>query len=169
MDSLLFETTVYMCATLASGIVREAFAQLSRSAVPFRGQMNSSCYHSTSSQKRGCGSERGPGNHPDTSWQGISIHFATSPILKRLKHLLFTAVLVNTIRRCSLAEYTYYMYYTYQVLRTYFIVCVFSACVICTLPHLGILLFLFVNIFFVALISRVAFFLLCSRTRYDST
>ena len=53
---------------------------------------------------------------------------------------------------------------------TYFIVRVLSACVICTLPHLGIVSF-FVRLafFFVALISRVAFFLLCSRTRYAST
>ena len=51
-----------------------------------------------------------------------------------------------------------------------FIVRVLSACVICTLPHLGIVSF-FVRLafFFVALISRVAFFLLCSRTRYAST
>ena len=42
---------------------------------------------------------------------------------------------------------------------TYHIVRVLSACVICTLPHLGILQFLFVSyFFFVALISRVAFF-----------
>ena len=42
---------------------------------------------------------------------------------------------------------------------TCFIVCVLSACVICTLPHLGILLFFIrLVIFFVALISRVAFF-----------
>ena len=43
--------------------------------------------------------------------------------------------------------------------RTYFIVRVLSACVICTLPDLGILLF-FVRLFFffVAVISRVAFF-----------
>ena len=46
-------------------------------------------------------------------------------------------------------------------------------CVICTLPHFGILLFFYSSTssfflfwFFVALISRVAFFLLCSRTRY---
>ena len=46
-----------------------------------------------------------------------------------------------------------------------------SACVICTLPHLGIVLFFYASsiVFFVALISRVAFFLLCSRTRYAST
>ena len=42
---------------------------------------------------------------------------------------------------------------------TYFIARVLSACVICTLPHLGILLFFIrLVIFFVALISRVAFF-----------
>ena len=43
---------------------------------------------------------------------------------------------------------------------TYFIVRVLSACVICTLPHLGILLFFIrlVFFFFVDLISRVAFF-----------
>ena len=42
---------------------------------------------------------------------------------------------------------------------TYFIVRVLSACVICTLPHLGIILFFYsFSIFFVALISRVAFF-----------
>ena len=54
---------------------------------------------------------------------------------------------------------------------TYFIVRVLSACAICILPHLGILLFFIrlVFFFFVALISRVAFFLLCSRTRYAST
>ena len=53
---------------------------------------------------------------------------------------------------------------------TYFIVRVLS-CVICTLPHLVILLFFFRIAFFfvVDLISRVAFFLLCSRTRYAST
>ena len=42
---------------------------------------------------------------------------------------------------------------------TYFIVRVLSACIICTLPHLGILLFFYsFRIFFVGLISRVAFF-----------
>ena len=41
---------------------------------------------------------------------------------------------------------------------TYFIVRVLSACVICTLPHLGIILFYSFSIFFVALIARVAFF-----------
>ena len=53
---------------------------------------------------------------------------------------------------------------------TYFIVRVLSACVICTLPHIGIILF-FTRLvfFFVSLISRVEFFLLCSRTRYAST
>ena len=41
-----------------------------------------------------------------------------------------------------------------------FLVRVLSACVICTLPHLGIVLFFysFSFFFFVALISRVAFF-----------
>ena len=40
-----------------------------------------------------------------------------------------------------------------------FIVRVLSACAICTLPHLGILLFSIRLVFFiVALISRVAFF-----------
>ena len=54
---------------------------------------------------------------------------------------------------------------------TYFIVRVLSACVICTLPHLGILEFFYSSsiFFFVALISRVSFFLLCSRTRYVRT
>ena len=45
---------------------------------------------------------------------------------------------------------------------TYFIVRVLSACVICTLPHLGILLFFYSStcsiFFFVALICRLAFF-----------
>ena len=42
---------------------------------------------------------------------------------------------------------------------TYFIVRVLSACVICTLPHLGIILFIIRLVFFFeALISRVAFF-----------
>ena len=41
---------------------------------------------------------------------------------------------------------------------TYLIVRVLSACVICTLPHLGIILFYSFSIFFVALIARVAFF-----------
>ena len=49
---------------------------------------------------------------------------------------------------------------------TYFRVHVLSACVICTLPHLGVLIFLIVLIFFVALILRVAIFFVCSRTRY---
>ena len=57
--------------------------------------------------------------------------------------------------------------------NTYFMVRVLSAWAICTLPHLGILLFFHLSsIFFfvpVALISQVAFFLLCSRTRYAST
>jgi len=46
---------------------------------------------------------------------------------------------------------------------TYFIVRVLSACVICTLPHLGILLFFYSSsiYIFVALISRVAFFCRC--------
>ena len=52
---------------------------------------------------------------------------------------------------------------------TYFWVHVLSACVICTLPHLGVLIFLIVLIFFVALILRVAIFFVCSRTRYAST
>ena len=53
---------------------------------------------------------------------------------------------------------------------TYFIVRVLFACVICTLPHVGVLLFFILLVFFlVALISRVASFLLCSRTRYAST
>ena len=53
---------------------------------------------------------------------------------------------------------------------TYFIVRVLSACcVICTLPHLAIILLFIRFFFFVALISRVAFFLLCSRTRYANT
>ena len=53
----------------------------------------------------------------------------------------------------------------------YFIVRVLSAGVICTLPHLGVLFFFYSSrfFFFVALISRVTFFLLCSRTRYAST
>ena len=52
----------------------------------------------------------------------------------------------------------------------YEVVGVLSACVICTLPHLGIILFFSSSFFsFVALISRVAFFLFCSRTRYAST
>ena len=46
---------------------------------------------------------------------------------------------------------------------TYFIVRVLPACVICTLPHLGIVLFLLVYYFW------VASSLLCSRTRYAST
>ena len=42
---------------------------------------------------------------------------------------------------------------------TYFIVRVrFACCVICTLPHLGILFFIRLVFCFVALISRVAFF-----------
>ena len=54
---------------------------------------------------------------------------------------------------------------------TYFLPRVLSACVIRTPPHLGIFLFFYSSgiIFFVALISRVVFFLLCSRTRYAST
>ena len=56
-----------------------------------------------------------------------------------------------------------------KYVRTYFIPVarVLSACVICTLPHLGILAFLFAYFiifvfFFVALISRVAFFSFCA-------
>ena len=43
---------------------------------------------------------------------------------------------------------------------TYFVVRVLFACVICTLPHLGIVLFFYASsiVFFVALISRVFFF-----------
>ena len=52
--------------------------------------------------------------------------------------------------------------------RTYFIVRVLSACVICTLPHLELLCFYSFSFFFVALISRAALFLLCPRTRYAS-
>ena len=48
-----------------------------------------------------------------------------------------------------------------------FIVHVLSSCVICTLPHLGIMFY--IPFSFVPLISRVAFFLLCSRTLYAST
>ena len=61
--------------------------------------------------------------------------------------------------------------YSQQVPGTYFIVRVISACcVICTLPHHGIICFFYsFSIFFVALIYRVVFFLLCSRTRYAST
>ena len=53
---------------------------------------------------------------------------------------------------------------------TYFIVRVLSACVICTLPHLGILLF-FVLFFFRTRSSYFSgdVFLLCSRTRYAIT
>ena len=53
---------------------------------------------------------------------------------------------------------------------TYFIVRVLSACVICTLPHLGILLFFYLSsiyIYFSFLGWR--FLLLCSRPRYAST
>ena len=57
--------------------------------------------------------------------------------------------------------------------NTYFIVRVHSACwVICTVPHLGFLLFctgIRSVFFFVAHITRVPFFLLCSRARYAST
>ena len=47
---------------------------------------------------------------------------------------------------------------------TYFIVRVLSACVICTLPHLGIILFFCSSsiFLFVALIPRVAFFVVLS-------
>ena len=57
----------------------------------------------------------------------------------------------------------------------FIVVRVLSACwVICTLPHLGFLLFFIRlpgtgSIFFVALVSRVAFFFALSRTRYAST
>ena len=48
--------------------------------------------------------------------------------------------------------------YYQHVFYTYFIACVLSACVICTLPQLGMLLFFIrVVLFFVALNSRVAF------------
>ena len=52
----------------------------------------------------------------------------------------------------------------------YFVVRVLSACVICTLPHFGIILFFIRLVFF----FRSSFFsggvfLLCSRTRYTST
>ena len=53
---------------------------------------------------------------------------------------------------------------------TYFVVRVLSACVICTLPHLGILLFFYLSsiyIYFSFLGWR--FLLLCSRPRYAST
>ena len=53
--------------------------------------------------------------------------------------------------------------------RTYFIVRVLSACVVCTLPHLGIILFLFVQYFFRSCYFSGGVFLLCSRTRYAST
>ena len=52
---------------------------------------------------------------------------------------------------------------------TYFIVRVLSACVICTLPHLGILLSLFVWYFFRSSYFSGVVFLLCSRTWYAST
>ena len=53
---------------------------------------------------------------------------------------------------------------------TYFIVRVLSACVICTLPHLGILLLFFYSfsIFFRSSYLSGGVFL-CSRTRYAST
>ena len=53
---------------------------------------------------------------------------------------------------------------------TYSIVRVFSACVICNLPHLGILLFFIRLVFFfrISYFSGGVFFL-CSRTRYAST
>ena len=56
---------------------------------------------------------------------------------------------------------------------TYFVVRVLSACVICTLPHLGILMF-FIHLVFLFLFrssyfSGGVFLLLCSRTRYAST
>ena len=57
---------------------------------------------------------------------------------------------------------------------TYFIVRVLSACVICTLPHLGIRLFLtrYSSIYIVYIRSSYSsggVFLLCSRTRYASS
>ena len=64
------------------------------------------------------------------------------------------------------------LYSSYLLLSadTYFVVRVLSACVIRTLPHLGILLIFYsFSLFSVALISRKAFLLLCSRTRYAST
>ena len=57
---------------------------------------------------------------------------------------------------------------------TRFIVRVLSACVICTLPHLGILLFFFIRLVFFFFFFHSSYFsdgvfLLCSRTRYAST
>ena len=53
--------------------------------------------------------------------------------------------------------------------RTYFIVRFLSACVICTLPHLGTNLFSMPLVScFVALTSRVTFLLLCYGIRYVS-
>ena len=51
-----------------------------------------------------------------------------------------------------------------QQVRITSIIRVLSACVICTLPHLGILWFFFIRLvyFFVALISRVTFFFYCA-------
>ena len=53
---------------------------------------------------------------------------------------------------------------------TYSIVRVFSACVFCNLPHLGILLFFIRLVFFFrSSYFSGGVFLLCSRTRYAST
>ena len=53
---------------------------------------------------------------------------------------------------------------------TYFIVRVFSACVICILPHLGIIMFFIRLLFFrSSYFSGGVFFLLCSLTRCAST
>ena len=56
------------------------------------------------------------------------------------------------------------MYKRQQQVRITSIIRVLSACVICTLPHLGILWFFFIRLvyFFVALISRVTFFFHCA-------
>ena len=54
--------------------------------------------------------------------------------------------------------------------NTYFIVRVHSACVICTLPHLGILWFFYsFSICFRSSYFSSGVFLLCSRNRYAST
>ena len=88
---------------------------------------------------------------------GMFIFFASLRL--RSSHLLLS--LQVTIKTNLLAELL--------SASTYLIVRGFSACVICSLPHLGFLLFFIRSVFFVGLISRVAFFLLCFRTRYAST
>ena len=112
--------------------------------------------------------------HPPTIVVAVIRHFLSSiPPILEYDFLACFCALLPTFRFSSLSFLTFFlhpgMFIFFVSFRlcsshlllwasTYFIVHVLSACVSCTLPHLGILLF-FCSFFFffVALISRVFF------------